>query len=184
MPRSPILVALFALIVLGGILPLRPAGAQEATPTARTGHPLVGAWILDRDMTHPTNPQQLIVATADGLYLGVDYGGRTTVGVWEATGPRTAAVTLRGTAPDQGVPFVGLAIIRGTVEVAEDGLSFTAPYTLEVVGPDGTQSGEYGVTTARGTRITVEDVAELEDMGVPVGALDEMNDATSATPTP
>ena len=184
MPRSSILVALFALVVLGGILPLRPAGAQEATPTARTDHPLVGAWILDRDLTHPTNPQQLIVATADGLYLGVDYGGRTTVGVWEATGPRTAAVTLRVTAADQGVPFAGLAIIRGTVEVAEDGLSFAAPYTLEVVGPDGTRSGEYGVSTARGTRLTLQDVAELEDMGVPVGPLGDLDDDMSATPTP
>ena len=159
MSRSPILVALFALVLCGGILPLRPVGAQEATPTPRTGHPLVGAWILDRDMTHPTNPPQLVVVTSDGLYLGVDYGGRTTVGVWEATGPRTADITLRVTADDQGVPFLGLAVIRGTVEVREDGLSFTAPYTLEVVAEDGSSTGEYGVTTAQGTRITVEDIA-------------------------
>jgi hypothetical protein len=99
---------------------------------------------------------------ADGLYLGVDYGGRTTAGVWEATGPRTAVVTLRVTSADAGVPFAGLAIIRGTVEVAEDGLSFTAPYTLEVIAPDGTSSGEQVVTTARGTRITVEDLAEFQ----------------------
>ena len=185
MPRAWIRVAVVALAVLiVGTVAFRPASAQEATPTAMTDHPLVGAWILDRDTTHGTNPLQLIVATADGLYLGVEYGGRTAAGVWEATGPRTAAVTLRVTAADQGVPFVGLAIIRGTVEVAEDGLSFTAPYTLEVVGPDGTLSGEYGVTTARGTRITLQDVAELEDMGVPVGTLSELDDAWSATPTP
>ena len=151
---------------------------SASCPTARTGHPLVGAWILDRDTTQSTNPLQLIVATADGLYLGVEYGGRTAVGVWEATGPRTAAVTLRLPGPSEGVPFVGLAVIRGTVEVAENGLSFTAPYTLEVVAPDGTSSGEYGVTTAQGTRIT------LEDMGVPVGTLAELEGATGATPTP
>jgi hypothetical protein len=98
--------------------------------------------------------------------------------VWEATGPRTAAVTLHVPTPIEGVPFVGDAVIRGTVEVAENGLSFTAPYTLEVVAPDGTSSGEYGVTTAQGTRIT------LEDMGVPVGTLDELEGATGATPTP
>jgi hypothetical protein len=69
-------------------------------------------------------------------------------------------------------------VIRGTVEVAENGLSFTAPYTLEVVAPDGTRSGEYGVTTAQGTRIT------LEDMGVPVGTLAELEGAMGATPTP
>ena len=57
MPRAWIRVAVVALVVLSvGTLAFRPASAQEATPTARTGHPLVGAWILDRDMTHPTNP--------------------------------------------------------------------------------------------------------------------------------
>src|SRR5687768_3057421 len=66
MSRSPILVALLALVVLsGGILPSWSVGAQEATPTPMTDHPLVGAWILDRDLTHPTNPQQLVVATSD-----------------------------------------------------------------------------------------------------------------------
>jgi hypothetical protein len=178
MPRAWIRVAVVILVLSVGTLAVRPARAQEATPTAGTDHPLVGAWALDRDTTHGTNPLQLIVATADGLYLGVEYGGRTAVGVWEATGPRTAAVTLRLPGPSEGVPFVGLAIIRGTVEVAENGLSFTAPYTLEVVAPDGTSSGEYGVTTAQGTRIT------LEDMGVPVGTLDELEGALAATPTP
>jgi hypothetical protein len=179
MPRAWIRIAVVALVLHSvGTLTFRPASAQEATPTARTGHPLVGAWVLDRDTTHPANPLQLIVATADGLYLGVAYGGSTAVGVWEATGPRTAAVTLRVPAPIEGVPFVGDAVIRGTVEVAENGLSFTAPYTLEVVAPDGTSSGEYGVTTAQGTRIT------LQDMGVPVGTLDELEGATVATPTP
>ncbi|MDF3039725.1 MAG: hypothetical protein K0Q71_2431 [Thermomicrobiales bacterium] len=147
MSRSPILVALVALVVLsGGILPSWSVGAQEATPTPMTGHPLVGAWILDRDLTHPTNPQQLVVATSDGLYLGVDYGGRISVGVWEATGPRTADITLHVTADEQGV-----------VEVREDGLSFTAPYTLEVTGQDG-RTEEYAGTTAQGTRITAEDI--------------------------
>jgi hypothetical protein len=169
-------VAVFALVVLSAeVLPLRSVGAQEATAAAMSDHPLVGAWVLDRDTTHPTNPQQLVIITADGLYFGAEYGGRTTVGVWEATGPRTAAVTLRVTASDQNVPFLGLAIIRGTVEVAEDGLSFTSPYTLEIVAPDGTSSGEHGVTTARGVRITIE------DMGDPVGTLEELE---SATPTP
>jgi hypothetical protein len=179
MPRAQIRVAVIALVVLSiGTLAWRPASAQEATPMARAGHPLIGAWVLDRDTTHPTNPLQLIMATADGLYLGVTYGGRTAVGVWEATGPRTAAVTLSLPAPSEGVPFVGLAVIRGTVEVAADGLSFTAPYTLEVVASDGTRSGEYGVTTAQGTRITIE------QMGDPVGTLAELEGATGATPTP
>jgi hypothetical protein len=179
MARTWIRVAVFAFVVLsGGILPLRSVDAQEATPAAGSNHPLVGAWVLDRDETHPTNPQQLIVITADGLYFGAEYGGGTTAGVWEATGPRTAAITLRVTPSEQSVPFLGLAVIRGTVEVAEDGLSFTAPYTLEVIAPDGTSSGEHGVTTARGVRITIE------DMGEPVGTLDELESATGATPTP
>src|SRR5829696_6618183 len=107
MPRARICLAVFALVVLSvGTLAFRSASAQEATPAARIGHPLVGAWILDRDSTHPSNPLQLIVATADGLYLGVAYGGSTAVGVWEATGHRTATVTLHLPTPIEGVPFV------------------------------------------------------------------------------
>ena len=59
MPRAWIRVAVATLVVLSvGTFAFRPASAQEATPTARTGHPLVGAWILDRDTTHPTNQTQ------------------------------------------------------------------------------------------------------------------------------
>ena len=106
MPRAWIRVTVVAVaFLIVGTVAFRPASAQEATPTAMTDHPLVGAWILDRDTTQPTNPLQLIVATADGLYLGVAYGGSTAVGVWEATGPRTAAVTLRVPAPIEGVPL-------------------------------------------------------------------------------
>jgi hypothetical protein len=172
-------VTVFALVLLsGGILPLRSAGAQEATPTAESPHPFVGAWVVDRDPTNANNPLQLVVATADGLYFGTQYGGQTTAGVWEATGPSTAAITLRATAPEQGVPFLGLVVVRGTVEVAEDGQSFTSPYTVEIIAPDGTSSGEYGVTTARGTRITIE------DMGDPEGTLEELESWASATPAP
>ena len=52
-------------------------------------------------------------------------------------------MTLRFFPADETVPFLGLAIIRGTVEVAADGLTFTAPYTLEVIAPDGTKSEHY-----------------------------------------
>ena len=41
----------------------------------------------------------------------------------------------------------------------EDGLSFTAPYTLEVTGQDG-RTEVYEGTTAQGTRITAEDIEE------------------------
>ena len=91
--------------------------------------------------------------------------------MWEATGPRTAAVTLRAPAPIEGVPFVGEAVIRGTVEVAADGLSFTAPYTLEMVPRTAPAPKSIGVTTAKGTRITIE------QMGDPEGTLAELEGA-------
>lgn len=171
-----VLVILTA-VSLGVGLGYRPAVAQEATPAGMSGHPLVGAWMMDGDANDPANPLELIVFTADGLYIGADAFGGNTIGAWEPTGARTAVITLAFPLSGGDAPG-GLVQVRGTVEVAEDGQSFTAPYTLEVVGPGGARSGEYGPGAATGTRMVIE------PMGEPRGTLAELFGSMSATPTP
>ncbi|MFN8664124.1 MAG: hypothetical protein U0075_19700 [Thermomicrobiales bacterium] len=177
MRYSRMLVLLFVFVSLGmGALASQPAGAQEATPAAMSGHPLVGAWVLDGDVNDPANPPELIVFTADGLYIGSDAFGGNTVGVWEPTGARTGAITLAFPATGGALPG-GMVHVRGTVEVAEDGQSFTAIYSLEVATPDGALTGEYGPGAAAGTRMVIE------PMGEPRGPLAELFGPMQATPS-
>ena len=58
------------------------------------GHPLVGTWLLDTNADDPANAPDVIVFTADGAYISVDAEGFPNHGVWEATGERTAGLTI------------------------------------------------------------------------------------------
>lgn len=174
MRRVSLYISMLA-IVLGGLVVAgwRPAAtAQEGTPGAMVRHPVVGAWVLET--TSPTSPRSPAIFSADGTYFQAEADGTDSVGVWEATGERTATLTtLSVAAPGGGAPAV---MIRATVEVAEDGQSLTADATLEFVAPDGTGSGQLGPTTATGQRIP------LEAPGPPVGPLGPPPGSPAATP--
>jgi hypothetical protein len=131
-------------------------------------HPFVGTWMLDSDTADPENPIEIDVVTADGGWIGTEADGAVQLGAWEATGDLTANLTVWGlNSEEEGG---GMFIIRASVEVAADGQSFTAEYTLEVVGPDGATmgDGEYGPGSATATRLSAE------PMGSPVGAVEDL----------
>ena len=172
---SGVVVIAFGLVVTLGL----STTAQEATPTAMGGHPLVGAWLLDTNADDPANAPEVTIFTADGAYISVDAEGFPNHGVWEATGERTAGLTIVSPGMEEDA-FAGLFMVRASVEVDESGDSFTARYTGEFVDPAGTESGEFGPGTATATRIVVE------AMGTPAGPLDVLfgEGEAAATPTP
>ncbi len=146
------------MLALGGGL----AVAQDATPAA-AAHPFVGSWWVDTEPENPANPLHLAIVASDGTYMEVDPDG-TAVGVWEATGDTTADLTFHFLLGPGG----GNATVRGSVEVAPDGHSWTASYTIEFINPDGTTTGEVGPGMAEATRITVD------PQGTPVGSFAEV----------
>jgi hypothetical protein len=156
--------------------------AQGASPMTMADSPLVGAWIIDTDVNDPGNPPIENIFHADGTIIQVGNSGAqangpgNAIGAWEPTGPNTAAATLVSyQEDDKGA--VSKTTVRATLEVAADGQSLTADYTLEFTGPDGTSSGQLGPGKASGTRISVE------PMGSPVAPLGPPPSATpSATP--
>ncbi len=182
MRRISILVS-FVAIALLAIAAVGPSAAgrtvQDATPAAAAGHPVVGSWLAYADIDDPANPPLLFVFHADGIYTEVDANGDPGAGVWETTGPRTAAVTIvHGVLADEDGGPGGIATIRASFEVAADGQRFTADYTVEFAGPDGSSGGEFGPGTATGERIAVE------PMGTPVGPLaDLFGEADGGSPT-
>jgi hypothetical protein len=163
-------VVVFVLALVGLVGPVR-AGARQATPVvAQPGaHSLVGAWLLDSDPA-PDNVLSLSVFHADGTYTEFDpEDGSAGAGAWVSTGDNTAILTIVFLEAADDGSAAGQATVRATIEVAADGQSFTASYTLEFIDPDGTSTGEYGPVDATATRIVAEAPGE------PVGTLDDLS---------
>lgn len=152
----------------------RTSIAQDATPTSMVGHPLVGTWIVVRDVTTPNQAPSIVVYNADG---GLSDPSQGVAGVWEATGPRSGAWTL--------VVFLdggnsGYLVVRSIGEVAEDGDSFSSvSYTYTIVAPDGTVIMSDQAESIY-TRLKVEPV---EMGGQPIAGFPTWEPTPPATPT-
>lgn len=161
-----------SLLAIGGLA--SATLAQDASPIATAESPVVGAWLLDVD-GDPDSAPTVAIFHADGTYIQEDQGANVAIGSWEPNGPNTGAVTFTWYGVDESGAY-GSSTVRATVEVAADGTSLTAVYTLEFIGPDGTSSDQMGPGTATGTRIAVE------PMGSPVAPLGPSGaDATAQT---
>lgn len=158
---AALLVGLFLTAALI-IAPSQRAGAAQATPTTATS-PLVGAWELQTQTGNPSHPPSVAVFHPDGTYYESDADGSDGAGAWQMTGPNTAILTIVFHSTDQKGNYAGEAKVRAAVTLDASGNSFTAPYTIELISPDGKSSGQLGPVTATGKRI----VAEAP--GTPVG---------------
>jgi hypothetical protein len=152
------------------------ASAQDATKGAMAGHPIIGTWVVDWDVTTVDEAPSVVVYTADGGLLDPSQG---VAGVWQATGPRSAAWTL--------VPLIdggagGYLAIRSTGEVAEEGNTLDSPYSSTVVTPDGTVVAS-GQGMSHYTRLQVE---PIEEGGKPLAGFPtwELGSPPDATPAP
>lgn len=144
-------VILFGTLLVGGG---GFVAAQDATPEDSMGHPLIGSWMIV-DADDPEGVPFFGRFSADGGYAQVDLDGAA-LGAWEPTGDTTANLTFSFVDDE-----VGMGTIRASLEVAPDGQTFTASYTLEFADPaTGESSGEIGPGTAEGTRMTVEGPGE------------------------
>jgi hypothetical protein len=136
-----------AALGLGG---LRRTAAQDPDAAA---HPLVGAWLV-ADPADPARPMLVNQYWADGNALFIVPDGHTDHGVWTATGPRTAELTLVGFVRDPSGAIVGLATTSGAVEVDATGETFSGEADFELAALDGTVL-ETGRGGALGTRIAL-----------------------------
>jgi hypothetical protein len=179
MRRVPVLVvvmlvSLLAIIAAGRSSPTR---AQDASPAAMSQSPLIGSWQLDTDTDDPSNPPELIVFSEDGAYLEFAIDGPG-VGRWESSGADTADLTIWFLGADEN-GYNGTTVVRASIQMSADGASFDADYTVELMQPDGTMSGQYGPGHAHGTRLSVE------PMGSPTGPLSDLFGTPAAgTPAP
>jgi hypothetical protein len=148
------------------------ASAQEV---ATEGHPLVGTWFLDNGTGNLTDALDTFIIHADGTYIEANADGTVRLGVWEATGPTTATLTIEAYSRDATGANLGAIIIRLTIELNPDGNSYTAEGTIELIRPDGSRSGQAGPATGTATRMVVEAPS------APVITLDELFGGSAGT---
>jgi hypothetical protein len=139
-----VVIAVIALAWTTGAL--SSTSAQDTVSDTLEGHPLVGSWLVDTDITTETDAPQLGIWTSDGIMIGP--GDGATAGTWQAADEHTGLVSFIGPFPDGS----GSIVVRGPHTVDDAGETWTAPYSWTIVAPDGSvlDSGE---STARGIRI-------------------------------
>ena len=173
MSRRTALAGLGAGALGVSLAAVRHASAQDATPSALAVHPIVGTWIIDRDITTATEAPSIVVVTADGGVIDPSQG---VAGAWQATGERTVLWTLVGTLPENG----GTIIVRSTPEVDESGMNLTGTDSVTIVAPDGSVMASFPGSSA-GVRLPIEPV---EAGGTPLPGIPTWTPAPPSAATP
>jgi hypothetical protein len=103
--------------------------SQEATAMPTGDHPVVGTWIVRFE--DPAQAPGVGTWFADGSFIDAGLGH---AGQWEPTGPNTALHSWIHVFPEDN----NYVVDSGTIEVDASGDNFTQPYSVMVVGADGT----------------------------------------------
>lgn len=146
MLRVVALVSVIALTVAGTVAlsSQSRAGAQDTSPVGMAGHPVVGGWFWENSSTDPFD-DSFAVFHADGTYVEETPYIGTGIGVWEATGERSADLLivfqdieggLDPTAPAAFVP--GTFTLRLSLQVDKAGNAISGTGPIEIRAQDGT----------------------------------------------
>lgn len=129
---------------------------HEGSEAATAGHPVVGLWSWDLAHTNPAGARSYATFHADGTYVEANPFLHTGVGLWQATGQRTAALLIyyHDAGADAGGNRLNTVIAKGPVEVNSAGHTLTLQCTYEVKGLDGAMM-DSGAQTETATRITM-----------------------------
>lgn len=170
MRRAMILAALVAcgLVLAVALGPGRlPTAAQGGTPPA-VGHGFVGSWLLTVPATAPAH--SLATVMADGTLIDSDppvfpAGGGAPVsfhsagqGVWQQTGPTTAALTFVDVVADAQGNYLGAETISEEWTLGADGNSISGRFRVAAVDPSGKVVSLVS-GTVQGTRIALQPLA-------------------------
>ena len=183
MNRVSVVVSVLAIIVLGLVAARGPSTTAHDASRIPEGHPLVGTWLVDTDVTTETDAPAIAVWGADGSFIdpsegfaGVIDPSEGFVGVWEATGPRTGTHTFMGPLDERGSGFL---LLTSSLQVDASGDRWEAPYSFMIVAADGAilQTGS-GMSTATRLKIVPEEMIGTPQAGLPTW----VSEAPAASP--
>ncbi len=131
----------------------RIRAGTEAAPTA---HPVVGLWSWDLAHMNPPGARSFAIFHADGTFVDANPFLSTGVGLWQATGERTADLLIyyHDAGTDAGGNRLNVVIAKGPVEVNDPGQALTLLCTYEAKALDGVVV-DSGAQTETATRITM-----------------------------
>jgi len=114
-----------------GLIQVNRATAQEATPDALAAHPLVGTWAVQTPggvVPQIHSADGSVIAAFPPNYLdpglGLTFQG-TALGRWEPAGDRIGRFTALQALSDPDGAYRGAFLLAASVEVAEDGQTWT-----------------------------------------------------------
>jgi len=131
MRRRSVLLSAVSGALAGAFTIGRSTAAQEATPEALAGHPLVGTWAVMTPggvvpQTH--GPDGSVIVAFPPNYvdpvLGLTFQGPA-LGRWESTGARSGRLTFLQALSDASGGYVGTFQLAADLETSEDGQSWT-----------------------------------------------------------
>lgn len=125
-------------------------------------HPVVGAWRVTVALPGGGTGTNLATLAADGTVAvvfptptpappGAGHAlehWTTALGAWQATGERTAAMTFATLGTDEHGTPVGEHVVTASVEASADGATWSGPFWLVDVGPDGKTAGSVDGTVS------------------------------------
>jgi hypothetical protein len=165
-------IALLIVACLLGASAIGPAAAQD---TDLANHPVVGSWrvMLGDDphvhglLTHhadgtvtSTDPATMAVAPGVVAYVSAAHG------VWEPTGPTTAAYTIQGFTNDAEGNVTGYVTISGERDTSADGQTFGGAGIFQVADAEGNVLLSAPAPDVRGERMSV---VPIEALATPAG---------------
>ena len=129
---------------------------HESTEAATAAHPVAGLWCWNLAHMNPPGARSYAIFHADGTFIDANPFLGTGVGLWQATGERTADLLIyyydAGT--DAGGNRLNVVIAKGPIEVDEAGQALTLLCTYEVQALNGAVV-DSGAQTETATRITM-----------------------------
>jgi hypothetical protein len=158
--RDPIVSRRAALAGLGaGGLGVTLGATHSVAAQAdaeRATHPIVGAWFIQNEPLDSAEVNYAIFH-ADGTYTDIHSIAGPGIGVWQATGERTVALTFKAinTSFEAGNYRAGTVTVRGSYDVDADGQRFAGTYSVTITNPTGLDLGGFTSTTSA-ARLMVE----------------------------
>ena len=135
---TAVAVAVIGGAALAGLMPAQQPPAAHAQSSA--DNPIVGAWMTQASSTTGGIIQANLLAFMPGgvvMHAASNFPQSAGIGAWYDAGDGTVVYSLIFRRMDKSGAYIGSTRLNARVTVADDGGSYTSPFTTELTDPEG-----------------------------------------------